>query len=187
MADIITPEFIATFVAIVRPSANKKDDGTTEMEYSIRAAFPPNTDMTALKNAAREAAEAKWGANIPKILKSPFRTYAELEHEFEGIGADWILMNFKAKERFKPGVVDENCQDIIDQAEVYSGARFRAQVRAGAYEGKSKGVTFYLQNVQRLGHGEPLGQTRVPANKAFEAVAAAGPQGAPKNAANIFG
>lgn len=184
MADLLTPEFIGTFVAILRPATNKKDDGTDERKYTIRAAFPPTTDLSALKAAAQEAAIAKWGANtIPKGLKSPFRTYADVDHDFEGIGDDWILMTFSAQERFKPGVVDAKVQDIINEDEVYSGCWFRAQVRAGAYEGKSKGVTFYLQNVQKLRDGEPLGQAKTPASKAFEPVAGAG---AAKTASGMF-
>ena len=186
--NIITPAFRAAFISVFRASATKNPDGTMgKAKYSIRAMFPPTADLQALKDQAHTVAMEKWAGKPPKTVRSPFRTNEELENPVAGVGDDWIVMTFSANEDRRPGIVDAKLQDIIDEADVYSGAWYRAQVRAFAYDNAgNKGVSFGLQNVQKLRDDETLGSGRTPANKAFEAIAEAGPQGAPKTAASIF-
>ena len=185
MADkLVTPEFRAGFVGLFRASA-PKDNPAGAKKYQIRALFPPNTDLSALKAAAAQAATDKWGSSVPKNLRSPFRLNEELDNPVPGIGDDWTVMTFSANESRRPGIVDHNCQDIINEADTYSGAWFRAEVRPYGYENAgNKGVAFGLDNVQKLRDDEPLGSGRTPASKAFTPVAAAG---ATKAASNIFG
>lgn len=176
MADnIITPEFRAAFISVFKATAQKQQDGTMgKAKFSIRAAFPPTADMSSLKLQASLAAAEKWGDKIPKVMRSPFRTNGELENPVVGIGDDWVIMTFSANEDRKPGLVGPSCQDIIDDSEVYSGAWYRCQVRAYAYDtAGNKGVSFGLQNVQKLRDDDPIGGGRTPANKAFEPVAGA--------------
>ena len=191
MADnLITPEFRAAFISVFRATAMKNADGSTSKpKYSIRACFPPKADLSALKKEANAAAVDKWGDKIPKTLRSPFRLNEELEAPIIGIGDDWTIMSFSANEDRRPGIVDAKLQDIIDDAEVYSGARYRAQIRAFAYENAgNKGVSFGLQNVQKLRDDDPLGGSRIPASKAFEAVEVpAEAAGLGKTATSIFG
>jgi hypothetical protein len=181
--NLLTPEFRAAFISIFRATASKNPDGTTgKAKYSIRAMFPPKSDMTALKAQAQAAAVTKWGDKLPKALRSPFRTNEELENPVEGLGDDWIVVTFSANEDRRPGLVDAQCQDIINEEDVYSGAWYRAQVRAFAYENAgNKGVSFGLQNVQKLRDDDTLGGGRTPANKAFEPVG-----GASKSAGSVF-
>ena len=186
----ITPEFRAAFISVFRATSMKNADGSVNKpKFSIRAAFPPTAKLDALKKEAEMAAREKWGDKIPKTLRSPFRTNEELENPIVGIGDDWIIMSFSANEDRRPGIVDSKLQDIIDDSDVYSGAWYRAQVRAFAYENAgNKGVSFGLQNVQKLRDDDPLGNGRIPASKAFEPVdvpAAAG--GGAKTATSIFG
>jgi hypothetical protein len=186
----ITPEFRAAFISVFKATSMKNADGSVNKpKFSIRAAFPPTAKLDALKKEAEMAAREKWGDKIPKTLRSPFRTNEELENPIVGIGDDWIIMSFSANEDRRPGIVDSKLQDIIDDADVYSGAWYRAQVRAFAYESAgNKGVSFGLQNVQKLRDDDPLGNGRIPASKAFEPVdvpAAAG--GGAKTATSIFG
>lgn len=171
--EILTPKFRAAFLAITSPSAGKNDDGTPGApKYSVKAVFEPDADLSALKAAAGQAATDKWGTNIPKNLRSPFRKNVDLDKPVVGMSDDAIVMTFSAKESSRPGLVDASLNDIIDPSKVYSGAYFRAQVRPFCYENAgNKGVSFGLQNVQFLADGEPLGG-RVPANKAFDAIVA---------------
>ena len=173
----ITPEFKAGFVALFAAKASKNQDGTMgAAKYSVRAFFPPNTDMSELKACATAAAIAKWGEKTPKILKSPFRTNAELENPVIGIPEDWILLTFSTNEKNRPGLVNEKNEDVKDELEIYSGCWLRAEVRAGGYEtAGNKGVTFYLQNVQKLRNDTPLAGAKAPASKVFAPVAAAKP------------
>ena len=185
--NLITPEFRADFISVFRATSMKNADGSVNKpKFSIRAAFPPTAKLDALKKEAEMAAREKWGDKIPKTLRSPFRTNEELENPIVGIGDDWIIMSFSANEDRRPGIVDSKLQDIIDDADVYSGAWYRAQVRAFAYEtAGNKGVSFGLQNVQKIKDDDPLGNGRIPASKAFEPVEGAA-EGA-KTATSIFG
>ena len=186
----ITPEFRAAFISVFKATSMKNADGSVNKpKYSIRACFPPTAKLDALKKEAQLAAQEKWGDKIPKTLRSPFRLNEELENPIIGIGDDWVIMSFSANEDRRPGIVDAKLQDIIDDSDVYSGAWYRAQVRAFAYENAgNKGVSFGLQNVQKLRDDEPLGSGRIPASKAFEPVdVPAAASGNGKTATSIFG
>ena len=179
----ITPEFRAGYVGLFRASA-PKEDPNGKKKFSIRAIFMPGADLKQLKLDAEAAAIEKWGANVPKNLRSPFRLNEELDNPVAGVPDDAIVMTFSANEDRRPGVVDANLQDIIDEAECYSGAWYRAQVRAFAYEAKgNKGVSFGLQNVQKTRNDDPLGSGNIPASKAFDAVPT---EGGSKTAGGMF-
>lgn len=183
MADnIITPEFRAGFISVFRATKNAKAAPDAKAKYSIRACFPPTADLTALKQQAQAVAIEKWGAGkTPKAMRSPFRLNEELENPVAGIGDDWIIMTFSANEDRRPGLVDADRQDIIDESEVYAGAWFRAQIHAFAYDNAgNKGITFGLDNVQKMRDDDPIGGGRMPASKAFEAV------GGSKTASDMF-
>lgn len=174
MADkFLTPEFRAAFISVFKATSQKQKDGTQgSAKYGIRAMFPPDTDLSFLKAQARAAAEEMWGSNIPKTLRSPFRKNEELDNPVKGLGDDWIVITFNSPgDKPRPGLVDAANQDIINEADVYSGAWYRVQCRAFGYEQSgNKGVSFGLENVQKLRDDEPLGGGRMPANKAFAAV-----------------
>lgn len=175
----ITPQFRAAFISVFRPTKARDAAPDAKAKFSIRAAFPPDADLATLKAEAKAVIAEKWGDKAPKTLRSPFRTNEELENPIPGIGDDWIVMTFSATEDRRPGLVDANLQDIIDESEVYAGAWYRAQIRAFAYDSAgNKGVSFGLQNVQKLKDDEPLGAGRTPANKAFEAFGGASSKGA---------
>lgn len=188
MADnILTPVFRAAFISLFKATKARNAGPEAKPNYSVKACFPPNTDLSALKKEAEAAAKDKWGEKIPKALRSPFRLNEELETPVAGIGDDWIIMTFSANEDRRPGIVDAKLQDIIDEEDVYSGAWFRAQVRAFAYDQQgNKGVSFGLQNVQKIKDDEPIGAGRMPANRAFEAVVEDAPAGAAKTAGSLF-
>lgn len=192
MADSInTPEFRAAFISVFKATSMKNADGTDSApKFSIRACFPPTAKLDALKKEAQLAAQEKWGDKIPKTLRNPFRLNEELDVPIVGIGDDWVIMSFSANADRRPGIVDAKCEDIIanDEQEVYSGAWYRAQVRAYAYEkAGNKGVAFGLQNVQKLRDDDPIGNGRIPASKAFEPVDVPAGAGGTKTASSIFG
>jgi hypothetical protein len=179
---IITPEFRAAFCGLFKATA-PKENPNGEKKYSIRAVFMPGTDMSALKAQAAAAASEKWGSSIPKTMRSPFRKNEELDNPIPGVPDDAIVMTFSAKEDRRPGVVDAQLNDIIDDSECYSGAWFRAQVRAYGYDqAGNKGVAFGMENVQKLRDDDPLGNGKIPASKAFEAFGSSGS----KSAASMF-
>ena len=57
-----------------------------------------------------------------------------------------------------PGIVDAACNPIIDHSEVYSGVYGRASISFYAYNTNgNKGIACWLNNLQKLKDGEPLG------------------------------
>ena len=183
---LITPAFRGAYVQVFRAKAQKQEDGTMgAAKYTIRAAFPPDSDMKALKAAAQQAATDKWADKIPKTMRSPFRTNEELDNPVAGLGDDWIIMTFSAPDTSRPGLVNNRNEDILDETEVYSGAWFIAQVNAYAYDkAGNKGVSFGLLNLRKERDDEPLGGGKQKASKAFEAFAPAA--GGSKTAGGMF-
>jgi len=180
--NVITPKFRVSYPNVFRA---RKNDLSGKDEYSVVALFAKGENLSMLKAAAQAAAKEKWGDKMPKNLRSPFRDQGEREKDGklpEGLEAGAIFINLKSQQR--PGLVDGNRQAIIDENDLYAGCYARAQVRAYAYEQKGNtGVAFGLQNLQKMGEGEPL-SSRVKAEDAFEPVAGAVEGGG--NPGNIF-
>jgi hypothetical protein len=62
-----------------------------------------------------------------------------------------------AKSKSRPGIVDADVQPITDQMDFYPGCTCRASVVPFAFDKKgSKGVTFLLNNIQKLKDGTRL-------------------------------
>lgn len=159
----MTPTFRVSFPNVFRP---KKNDMNGKDEYSLVALFPKGTDLAPLKKAAQEAIEAKWGkdkSKWPTNLRSPFRDQGERKREVngkmvlpDGYEDGAVFLNLKSIQR--PGIVDQQNQDIINEHDFYPGCFARATVRAFAYDNKgNKGVSFGLQNIQKVKDGDPLG------------------------------
>ncbi len=199
---ILTPAFRASYVKLLKAEKNNLNG---KMEYSVVALFKKGENLDPLKAAALAACEKKWGADKSKWpqknpvtgqggVRSPFRDQAErgkLNDETKqlvlppGYEAGAIFINLKSEQ--KPGVVDENVQDIIDSSKLYSGCWLRATVNAFAYEQKGNaGVSFGLNNVQKVGDGDPIGGNRTKATDDFAPIAGAGGAAAPASSADIW-
>lgn len=172
---LITPEFRASFPVLLTPETNRLNN---ELEYSVTALFKKGENLEALKAASLKAVVDRWGADKtkwPKGLKSPFRDQGERTGDGYVPGA--VFITFKAKAKYKPGVVDENLQPIIDSSAIYSGCYGRAEVSAFAYPkagvaGVSPGVAFGLRNFQKTRDGESLSGRNKPED-VFEPIAGA--------------
>ena len=174
MENMLTPKFRASYAQVFTP---KKNDLNDKMEYSVVAIFPKGTDLSALTAAVKAAAEEKFGADKtkwPKNLRSPIRKNEEREKDGklpDGYEAGGFFITLKAQQR--PGIVNANNEAIIDAADFYSGCWARAQVRPFGYLQKGNaGVSFGLQNLQKMADGDPL-SGRQRAEDAFEPVAGA--------------
>lgn len=171
VAPLNTPRFRGSYLNVFKA---RKNDLNGKDEYSIVALFPKGADLAALKAAANAAIVEKLGADKtkwPKGLRNPFRDQAEREKDGkmpDGHEAGAIFINLKSTE--KPGVVDANVQDILEERQVYSGAYYIANVRPFYYDQKgNRGVSFGLLNLQKVADGDPLGG-RVRPTDAFKAV-----------------
>lgn len=155
MDKVTTPEFRASFPAVIKPKMNNLSGNE---EYSIQMVFEKSADLAPLKLMAKEAAIEKWGNKIPEKLRSPFRDgdqYNDTADNQREELAGKIFINCKSKQR--PGLVDSELNAIQSESDFYGGCYARATLRAYAYDTKgNRGVAFGLLNVQKLRDGEPF-------------------------------
>ena len=181
---VMTPKFRVSFSNVFRPG--KVLEEGKEPKYGLTLLFPKGADLSALKAAAQEAVTDKWGTDKTKWsknLRTPFRDQGE--KDFEGYEDGAIFINATSKQ--KPGLVDQNTQDIIDESEFYSGCYARATINAFTYDVKgNKGVAFGLNNVQKLGEGDPLGGRCKPQDD-FEPVEDDGSANSSSDTDDMFG
>ena len=146
---INTPIFRGSFVQVFKARAMEGND--TE-KFGIVAIFKPDADLSELMAEVKRAAVDKWGS-VPEGCKNPFRDQST--KDYDGFGSEGKFLNLTSLQ--KPGIVDEALDVVTDDTKAYSGAYFRASVRARAYEKGSKGVALDLCNLQFIEHGERLG------------------------------
>lgn len=152
-----TPKFRAAFVTLFEPRG-MDDDPDGKKSYSVTMLFDKNADLSEMKKAVEAAIQKKWGNKRPANLRLPFRDAGEKAGEYEGFKKGMTFVTARTYD--KPQVVDQDVNPITDRKELYSGCYAWATVVAGAYEARgNKGVAFYLNNVQKLADGEPLGGT----------------------------
>lgn len=187
-----TPVFRVSFPSVFQASSAP---GSDKKHYSVVAIFdkaklandPDAKKLFAeMKNAMAQCAREEWGDKIPAGLKNPFRDGSE--KETPGYGPDTIFITFKTEEKNgRPGLVDQNMQRIINESDFYPGCFAHATVNpyAWTYMGKS-GISFGLQNIQKVADGEPLGGGRAKAEDDFSAVTGGGAPGNPAGFEDMF-
>ena len=145
----LVSEFTGAFVYVIEPHQY----GDNKPEYTVTMLLDKDDPAVAqLKKVAGEVAKAKWGAKIPKSLKTPFKDgdeKADAYPEFAGK----ITIKAANKNR-QPVIIDRNKNEILDPNEIYSGAKYRAIVTPYAYDNVMKGVNFGLELLQKVGEGE---------------------------------
>jgi len=185
---VMTPEFRLSFPALFEPKSFDTEQNANA-KYSMVMVFPKSTDISALKEAAGAAILAKWPdkASRPKNLKSPFRDGGEKE-DWDGFGPETIFITVSSKS--PPGIVDQKRQPIIDSKEIYAGCYCRATIVPWAYDkAGNRGISFWLNNVQKLRDGESL-SGRVAAENDFDATEEVDPfgeEGPEKSEEDLFG
>ena len=134
-------------------------------KYSVSLIIPKSDTATIEKikaaiKAAYEEGESKLkgnGKTVPPLesLKTPLRD-GDLERPDDEAYHDSYFIN--ANSSSAPGIVDTNCQPILDRSEVYSGVYGRASINLYAFNSNgNKGIACGLNNLQKIRDGEPLG------------------------------
>ena len=134
-------------------------------KYSVSLIIPKSDTKTVAKiKAAIEAAyregEAKLKGNsrtVPPMdaIKLPLRD-GDKERPDDPAYANSYFMN--ANSNTAPGIVDSDCQPILDRSEVYSGVYGRASVNFYAFNSNgNRGIACSLNNLQKIRDGEHLG------------------------------
>lgn len=160
----ITPTATLSYPHIAEPQRPKKP--TDKLKYSATLVFAPGTDLRQLEAAVLLAAEEKFGSSAKEklrtgALKSPFRKDAEAK----GYEAGSVFINVRTER--KPQAVylwaDPNTKKAAEipadriRDELYPGAKVRASIVAFAYDTDgNKGVSFALNNIQKMGDGDRL-------------------------------
>jgi hypothetical protein len=147
---VMTPEFILSF-----PSLFEMREYQGKSSYQITMVFPKGTDLTALKQAAKECLDAKF-PNGCKNPNNPFGKGDDKVDEWGKIFEEAVYV--RAQTQFAPKVVDQNRVEILDADKVYAGCYCRALVAPYAYDkAGNRGVGFGLEAVQFLRDGERIG------------------------------
>ena len=134
-------------------------------KFSVSLIIPKSDTKTVAKiKAAIEAAyhegEAKLKGSsrtVPPMdaIKLPLRD-GDKERPDDPAYANSYFMN--ANSNTAPGIVDADCQPILDRSEVYSGVYGRASVNFYAFNSNgNRGIACSLNNLQKIRDGEHLG------------------------------
>lgn len=134
-------------------------------KFSVSLIIPKSDTRTIEKiqaaiQAAYEEGQGKLkgnGKSVPalSVLKTPLRD-GDAERPDDEAYADAYFIN--ANSATAPGIVDANCNPILERSEVYSGVYGRASINFYAFNSNgNKGIACGLNNLQKIRDGEPLG------------------------------
>ena len=164
---VVTGKVRFSYAHVFEPTSMNEDE---PKKYSTAILIPKKDKKTvqaildAQKAAAEEGKNKKFGGKLPANLKMPLRDGDEEKPDDEVYAGHYFL---NASSNRRPGVVDENRNEIIDKDEFYSGCYGRASINFFAFAGKAKGVAVGLNGVQKLEDGESLGGARFNADEDF--------------------
>ena len=133
-----------------------------DKKYSVSLIIPKSDKVTVNKikaaiEAAKESGKAtKFGGKIPAAnFNIPLRD-GDVERPEDPAYANSYFINANAKT--KPGVVDKDCNPIMNQDDVYSGCYGRASVTFYPFNTSgNKGIAAGLNHIMKLKDGESLG------------------------------
>ncbi len=163
--NIITPKARLSYPKLFTPQAPEKPGD--KPKWGGAFIFEEGTDLEEMKAAALEVAVSRHGAEAADLIRAgkihwPFRTDAK-----DGYPAGCTWMNINTTQQ--PGVIGPNKEPMTER-DVYPGCYVRASIGAYYFDrGTKKGVTFGLNNVQKLADGERLDNRKM-AEEEFDEV-----------------
>lgn len=163
----ITPKFTANFA---NQLVKAKSVGDSAPFYSVTCVLPKDHPFwKELETYLHATLKEKFGKVPAKIADWPIKDGDQTEYD------DWAGCSYFAPKRSEddgaPEIIDTDREDIIDRSLIYSGMSCRISYRAAAWHHQStnrRGVSVYLDNVQKLGDGEPIGRITPKAVDDFE-------------------
>jgi hypothetical protein len=153
---VLTGKVRFSYLHVFKPVAIV--DGA-EPKYSVCLLIKKSDKATLDKiryaiEAAKQQGKPVWGGKIPTTLKLPLRDGDEERGDQEEYKGCYFI---NANSIQKPGVVDRDRNDILDQSELYSGCYGRASINFFPYsQAGNRGVAVGLNNLQKLADGESL-------------------------------
>lgn len=155
-----TPVGRVSYPSLDKPSSYEGKEGGFEITLLLDK---KKCDLTKMKKACEAALQKKWPDKTkrPKNLRMPFRDGDEKEDKPGYEGMTYI----KATSKVKPDIMSYPDKDHLEPSDAYAGCYARASVRAFAYDTKgNRGVSFMLQNVQKIKDGERFNGRKSGAN-----------------------
>ena len=158
---ITTKKFRTSFVNVFTPRPNMQGD----LKYNLSMIFDNKEDIAEIIQIVREVATQHWGT-IPKTLKVPWSNGNDKKDKQTGevyVGYEnKIVVQTSSKQRV--GIVDcvidpatEKLHVLTTDEEFYGGCYAAATITAYTWENiGGQGVSIGLQNVQKIGDGEPF-------------------------------
>ncbi len=154
-----------TVMSYLNVNEPKTPMGGGTPKYSVSLIIPKSDTVTIAKikaaiQAAYEEGQSKLKGNskfVPDLesIKNPLRD-GDKERKGDEAYAGAYFVN--ANSTTKPGVVDADCNPILDSSELYSGIIGRASINFYAFNSNgNKGIACGLNNIQKLSDGTPLG------------------------------
>lgn len=178
---LITPEGVLSYPKLFRSELPKDAEPGDKKKWSTTILFTQaaveTAEYKALVTEAIKCARDKWGADADQMirdgqLRMPFRK----DVAAKGYPAEFVaFMNLSKtddsdKNVIPPQIIGRDAKPLTDTREIYPGVRARLSVGVFAYTRKgNKGVSFGLNNVQKLGDG-PRIDNRKSAQDEFGAV-----------------
>ncbi|MEY8414779.1 DUF2815 family protein [Tissierella praeacuta] len=159
MSKVITGKCLLSYVFVSKPKAAVAGG---EEKYSLSAIIRKDDTATledierAIEKATKEGV-SRYGSKFGKSpnFRTPLRDGDTDKPDDPAYRNSYFL---NAKSKTKPGVVDKDVNPILDPSEIYSGCYGRVSMVAFPYSvNGSTGISFALQNVQKLEDGNPLG------------------------------
>lgn len=147
-----------SYVHLFEPYAFNESE---KAKYSMTILIP-KTDKAGIARiraaqaaAAQEGISKVFGGKKPKNLYNTLRDGDEQEDRGPEVKGHFFM---NVTTNHKPQVVDANLNAVIDPDEVYSGCYGRVSLTFSAYNhAGNRGVSAFLNNVQKLKDGEHLG------------------------------
>ena len=152
-ARLITPPFRVVFPHVFQPDPRNSEKQDT---WNVSMLFPKDTNMDHIQAAIDFITDDKHKGKT-RGFKMPIRDgdTDEAFDDYRDSHAGTFVMS--ARTTFKPGLVDKNLEDIIDPGDFYSGCWARASITAFSYDtAGNKGISFSLNNLQKLKDDEPF-------------------------------
>jgi hypothetical protein len=149
---VVTGLVRLSYLKVWQPEAD--DEGKKFYKACLLIPKKDKATVKKIEDAVEAAIVAKWGSKKPKGLKLPLRDGDDEKDapEFENM----LFLNCKSKS--KPGLLNASREEILDEAEVYSGAWGKVSINFYAYDrADGKGVAVGLNAIQKLKDDENLG------------------------------
>ena len=162
---VVTGECRLSYVNLFEPKAFKEGD---DAKYSVTILIPKSDTKTidnikaAIQKAAEKGAQKHFGGRVPTNVAN---TLKDGDTEVDDLGDLKNIRNpelkghmyMRLQTKFRPKVLDENRNEILDPISVYSGCYGKVSLTCFAYSGDGKrGVSACLNNVMKTRDGEPL-------------------------------